>query len=712
MTRRHAPTRRARLAASTAVVAFAAHGALAEGRPSLNFYGVTGLIDMPSAEQQHDGAFTASTAHFGPISRHTLTFQITPRLSGSFRYQGVRDFNAVVPSKFDTYFDRSFDLRYQVLREGEYRPSVTVGLQDFVGTGLFAGEYVVATKNIGDDLKVTAGLGWGRLGSYGSIGQLFGDRPAIDIDRGGKINFGQWFQGDAAPFAGVEYRFNDHWSVKAEYSSDAYDMEATNRQTFDRNSPFNFGIEYRKDDAMQLGAYYMYGSQLGLAAHFFINPAQRPMGGVRDTAPFYVKPRPSRSADPDAWSPEWVSQPGIAPVLIKNVNSRVEDDGIVVEGISFTATTATVLIRNPRNDAEAQAIGRVARAMSQIMPASVEYFEIVPVVNGMKTSKVTVRRSDLEQLDYAVGGDAAMLERVTFADVPPNIAGLELGEELYPKFAWSLAPYMKTRLFDPTNPYRAEIGAKLSGNWDIAPGLVASGALTYPIAGNLGDGRGSDSVLPLVRSDGVLYDRDQDLDINNLTLAYHRQLSPNLYGRVTVGYLESMFGGVSTEVLWKKVDSPFALGVEVNYAKKREYDQMFGFQDYDVVTGHVSGYYAFGRDKNYLAQLDVGRYLAGDYGATLTLNRTFENGWRFGVFATLTDVPFEDFGEGSFDKGIIIEIPVNWFLGSPNRRSNVTTIRPLSRDGGARLKVDGRLYDLLSDYQQVGIEDQWGRFWK
>ena len=55
-------------------------------RPTLNFYGTAGLIDMPSAEVMPDGEFSTAISHFGGITRNTLSFQITPRLSGSFRY--------------------------------------------------------------------------------------------------------------------------------------------------------------------------------------------------------------------------------------------------------------------------------------------------------------------------------------------------------------------------------------------------------------------------------------------------------------------------------------------------------------------------------------------------------------------------------------------------------------------------------------------------
>jgi hypothetical protein len=179
---------------------------------------------------------------------------------------------------------------------------------------------------------------------------------------------------------------------------------------------------------------------------------------------------------------------------------------------------------------------------------------------------------------------------------------------------------------------------------------------------------------------------------------------------VTLGYLEPMFGGISGELLWKRVDRPYALGVELNYVQQRNFDQLFGFKDYSVVTGHMSGYYDFGN--GFQAQLDIGRYLAGDYGATLTIDREFPNGWKVGAFATLTDVSFDDFGEGSFDKGIRIEIPFAWALGRPTQKTTGLVVRPILRDGGARLNVDGRLYDFVRDYHSDRLDDQWGRFWR
>ncbi len=178
----------------------------------------------------------------------------------------------------------------------------------------------------------------------------------------------------------------------------------------------------------------------------------------------------------------------------------------------------------------------------------------------------------------------------------------------------------------------------------------------------------------------ALYGEAGEIGIEDLALHWYERPGRALYSRVSLGYLERMFAGASAELLWKPVDSRLALGAELNYVVQRDYDLGFGAQDfadlggvYDVVTGHGSVYYDFEND--FHGRIDVGRYLAGDWGATFALDREFANGWRVGAYATLTDVPFEDFGEGSFDKGIQLTIPLDWALGNATRARQMSACR-------------------------------------
>lgn len=683
-------------------------------RPSLNFYGVSGLIDMPTGEALPDGQFVTSVSHFGGTTRTTLTFQAMPRLQASFRYVGIQNWNA---DGFDTYRDRSFDVRFLLNRESLYLPSVTVGLQDFAGTGIYAGEFIAATKTfsggrVPGTVKVTGGLGWGRLGSSGSIGTPFGgDRPSFRAgDTGGEPSVDQWFRGPVAPFGGIEWHVNDKVGLKAEYSSDAYNPE-TRRGVFTRKSRFNFGAEYQYSDAIRLGAYYLYGSELGVNVQVQLNP-KRPLSALRIPAPRPYDVRPSRSADPQAYSGDWVVTETAASGAVRDaLVPLLEAEGLTLVETHTTASLTEVRFINERYQATSVAVGRVARAMARVLPASVETFRIVPVERGLAQSAVVFRRSDLERIEFNSNSPDVLLARTRFEEARPTLTGAARNEDLYPDFSWAIGPYLATSYFDPDEPVRADAGLKFSFKYQPAAGWTLGGNLRHRLTGNIGDtDRVATSALPQVRTLTRRYAQEGQTAINTLYLAKQWKPAEDLYARVTAGYLEKMYGGVSAEVLWKPVSSRLALGVEANYVKQRDFDQRLGFRDYSVATGHASAYYEFG--EGYTGQLDVGRYLAGDVGATVTLAREFSNGWKLGGFFTLTDVSAEDFGEGSFDKGLMLEIPVSWFIGKPDKRILGTTIRPIQRDGGARLNVPGRLYEQVRSGHRNALEDQWPGVWE
>ncbi|MEL6451555.1 MAG: YjbH domain-containing protein [Pseudomonadota bacterium] len=683
--------------------------------PTLNFYGLPGIVDLPSAEALPSGQLAVGVSHFGGQTRTNLTFQFSPRISATFRYIGIRNWDS---DGFDTYRDRSFDVRYQLFREGRYRPAVTVGLQDFAGTGIYAAEYLVATKTfkrpfrLPGTLKATGGLGWGRLGSIGSIGSIFGDeRPTFTPnDTGGEPAFDQWFRGPVSPFVGLEWQVTDRWGVKAEYSSDAYEPE-TSRGVFERKSRLNFGAEYQVNKNLRVGGYWLYGSEIGVNFQLQFNP-KTPAAPFAVSGPRPVIVRPSRTSNPAAYDTAW-SASSSAPIVIRDaIAPELAEGGVRLESISVSATRAEARVSSIDYSNLAIVVGRTARSMARILPPSVETFDIVLVKDNLALSKVTVRRSDLETLEFRPDASNQLLSRVVLDDAAPSAAAdAAVNPEIYPRFGWSIGPYVRPSFFDPDKPVRADAGVSLEARYRFAPGWLLAGEVRHRVAGNIADSdRLSNSVLPRVRTDAVLYAQAADTTIENLFISKQWKPGRNTYARVSAGYLEQMFGGVSAELLWKPVNNRLALGVEANYVQQRDFDQAFGFQDYDVVTGHVSAYYDFGQ--GYYGQVDVGRYLAGDIGATFTVERQFENGWRVGGFFTLTDVSAEDFGEGSFDKGINITVPFSWFTGRPSQQTLSTTIRPIQRDGGARLAVSDRLYEQIRSGHITDLTGDWGRVWE
>lgn len=701
-----------RLMASALPVALLAAGAMAQPMMTsteLNTYGLPGAVDTPTAEVLPDGTLGATLGWSDYNRRNTLVFQAMPRLTAALRYSRIEGL-----SNLGYVWDRSFDLRYQLFEERGWRPAMAVGLQDFMGTGLFSGEYLVATKTVTPAVRVSAGLGWGRLAGN--------SRQGTTDELGGTPNYELWFRGPAKPFGSITWAATDRLRLAAEYSSDDYGLEIS-RGKEDLASQFNLSASWQLGDAYEVAAYTIGGKSFGVQFSLALNPRDAAYPSGLEKAPAPVRPRPAPSADPEGWSGAWAADPTAQPAIQKALGDALAKEGQMLESMALSAGRAEVRIRNGRYLQQAEAIGRTARLMTRALPPSVEALVITSTTGGLPTSSVTLKRSDVERLENRAAGEIAQVAQITSA--PGNAPGLVRTPGVFPRLQWALKPYVSTSLFDPEDPLRYEIGAEAVARYELVPGLEIAGSVRQRVFGTI-DQRGPGGLtpdeylasgseenafgVPRVRSDGRMYSGQNRPVVPTATLNWFAKPTPDIYTRLTAGYLERAFAGVSAEALWKPADSRLGVGVEINRVRKREFEETFGLRDYEVTTGHVSAYYDFGG--GYLGQLDVGQYLAGDRGATVTLTREFANGWRVGAFATKTDMSAEAFGEGSFDKGITLSIPLGWATGQPSLSRVGGDLRSLARDGGARLRVDGRLYDRVRDSHSGKIYEGWGSFWR
>ncbi len=700
------------LATTSALALMIGNAGLAQDAAiNYSLFGTPGLLEMPTAQSAPEGTLAGSLAYQDGLFQAKATFQLTPRLSLSAGYAIVDLYDDPTTEIDEGAFERSFDLQYRLNNETAYLPAFAIGIRDAFTPGRFASEYIVASKSIGDDLVVTGGIGWGAMGLRDGFDNPFpglGDRPVFDdADSEGQLGSDFWFRGDAAAFGGLTYQVNDTWGLVAEYSSIDY-PEEPGRPALDAESPFNFGVTYRPRPGMQLSLAALHGSEIALSGSFTLNANDRPSMSGFEKAPAPINARTAAQLREDAWDRGALPPAGLRAAT----EALLKIEGLTLRGLDVTDTTARVRYSNSRYRSQAQAMGRVARMMTQVMPASVDTFILEPEARGIPLASVTVSRRDLEQLENRPGAAAAVLDRAEFNDAAAN-KPLQDGPDIPERFSWGLGPYLTIDPFSSDGSIAVDTGLSLSARYVITPQLVVSGAITQSVLPADKDDPSPDTDdIPNVRSDGGAYGDDGVPVLQRLTGAHFGRPATNLYSRITAGYLERMYGGVSTELLWKPVESRLGIGAELNYAVKRDSDMAFGFDefDYNVVTGHVSAYYDLGN--GYHTQLDVGRYLAGDWGATVSVDREYDNGVRVGAYVTQTEISYDDFGDGSYNKGVRISIPRDFLMGTPNRSGYGTTIRTRVGDGGARLNVDGRLYGIVRDAHKSDLTDTWGRFWR
>ena len=664
---------------------------------SYTSYGTIGLIDMPTAASDSDGRLILSQSGFDGDRRTSLTAQILPRLSASFRYS-AHGRNGNEAGGYSNH-DRSFDLRFRAVDEGQYMPAFAIGLNDFIGTGWYTGEYVVGTKNIGP-VEVTAGLGFGRLATYGGfdsplgqIDQSFKTRAGRDFGVGGELEATEWFQGDTAAFGGLAWHLGKGFTAKFEYSSDRYNRE---KSYLEHQTPWNYGLTWNSGKGYFLQSSFLHGDKIALSAHLVMDPKDPPNGPGRELAPIPLRQKVLKGS----------------PFYLESTNKTVlktvlKADGFKLTSLDLEQDPPRLQLVNQKYRSTAQALGRAARTASRYLSDNFDSFYIEFIEDDLVILSAEINRDQLIDSVVSAEPSESFLDTVTFQDT----TALGFDQSDSKKFSWSIGPYVEYSLFDPLAPIRGEVGAELFTQYTLGSGFYIDGRVRKSIVGNFDKVlRQSDSVLPHVRSDHDIYARDGDPGIDQLTITKVNKIMPNVYGKLTAGYLEKMFAGVSGEILWKPISSSLGIGIELSQVQQRNFDMLWGLQDYQVTTGHLSAYYFF--KNGFMTQLDAGQYLAGDRGYTLRVGRKFGNGWHMGAYATVTNVPFAKFGEGSYDKGIFAEIPLDWSIGSPYRTTSKIEFNVMTRDGGAKLHTPYKLHKYLFNNDKNAIYHEAGRLWK
>ncbi len=391
------------------------------------------------------------------------------------------------------------------------------------------------------------------------------------------------------------------------------------------------------------------------------------------------------------------------------IRSDLQKQSIQVIAIDLSAGIATIYYSNGKYFHERDAVNRITRTLMAQAPLNIEKFRIISAQLNEPQREFDVMREALER-EYSQT-DTISVDAIT-ATAPPleNTVLAAAIRNSFPKFYWDIFPQFRQELFDPSNPFAVQFLAGAEGSVELFRGFSLVGEAELNLYDNFNAGRPSDSVLPHVRTDFLNYFTKGKNGIGDLEADYRFRLAPNVYGLVRAGYLESMFAGFGGELLWRPEGERWSLGIDLYDVRQRAFDRLFGLRDYNAFTGHVSLYYE-SPWYNLRFALHAGQYLAGDHGLTLEMTRRFSTGVELGAFMTRTNASAYQFGEGSFDKGIIIRIPIGWVLPMNTQQQFNMDIRPVQRDGGQRLAGDTILYEETQRTSAGEMERAFGASW-
>lgn len=659
-------------------------------------FGITGLIDTPTARIQSDGTLKVTFSHRDIANITNITYQATPWLETTFRY-----------TYGESLKDRSYAAKIVILEEGRFKPNIAIGAQDILGTGEWASEYIVASKDI-KNFDVTVGLGWGRLAGYNSIKNpllrisdsfLNRDKDGnIGGRQGGKIRTDSFFSGSKAGiFGGIKYKIpNTNFKLLAEYNSDSYSREMS-LGIINKNSPMSYGIEWNGLSGSILSLSHLRGNELGLAFSTILDTNLTPI--KKNIQAFYS-------------SSDKLKIPDIPKTLnFDNWYDRLlydfEKSGLLLRKAKIypSEKKATIEFSNFRYNLAADAINR-ALTLSQIhLPLEINRFDLILNENHFKVMTIRYNRNEqnnnlLDNSDYS----RIKILRPDEIDNPNNYTKIRT-----PSLNISANIAARFQLFDPDLPLKHQVFLKIDALAHLTQNWNLSGSFAVDIDNSFDLNRGPSSRLEHVRTDISKYLVKGSSGIDSLYIEKYSSLSKNIHYRAYLGILEYMYSGAGIEILYQPFMSRFAVGGTFNRVFKRDYEREFKLLDYKTSTGFLSLYYA-SPFYNYDFAIHLGRYLAKDKGATIEIRRTFDNGFSIGAFVTRTDVSAADFGEGSFDKGLFFRIPFDSFTSGNTKNSFRTVLRSVQRDGGQKLDdFTGRLWFDLRNVRYDNLKNYKGR---
>ena len=416
-------------------------------------FGTSGLITTPTARQMQDGYLAATVSTNPVVNNFNITYQATPWLETTFRYSVFNPYGRQQSS--DGLRDRSYEAKARLVKETDLFPELAIGIRDILGTGVWGGEYLVGTKQIGP-AEISLGLGWGRFAErdelsnpLGVIDKGFENRPNggdTGGALGGEVRGSSFFRGDVGVFGGIRYTLTPAWSLLVERNSDSYRREQRSGSLKDQ-SQFNLGLSWSPHPMISATVSYQHGDYWGLTL--------KSIGDFRSPVPRKYQLLDS-SLD--------VRGQDLAPVFLNldvwydRLLFDVERSGLRLYSASAAPGSSEVSLEIA-NDRYAQAGDAVHQALllSELhLPKTYRYVNLLVIEQGMPAATVRYQRHASSALSLEKSGQGSF-ERISI--LPSSKANrpsyqTEFG---YPHLRLGADLSMRVQLMDPNEPFKHQL---------------------------------------------------------------------------------------------------------------------------------------------------------------------------------------------------------------------------------------------------------------
>ncbi|MDB9822436.1 YjbH domain-containing protein [Deltaproteobacteria bacterium] len=569
-------------------------------------WGGTGLMEIPNARILGDGVVRVGAAQALPYRWYTGGMGILPGIEFTGRLSEMTNIPALGPG-YGANKDKAFDLKYQILPESKEMPAIAIGINDFWGTRLFPGEYLVISRQY-YPFDITLGIGSKRLKSSVSL-------PFLD---------------DFGIFGGIELALNERLHLMAEYNPIEYEKDIRGARAVPEGakSPINFGIRARLLAGINLGLSYQRGNTFGMSLHFLSELGEPVLPHRADHPPLVsVDRRPFNDRDQKN--------------MIEKIHEAIHDADFSAVAVYSNGSDLIAEFENTKYLSNQKAVGRVLRILLFNSPSNTKLLTAVLKKSDIPILKISVKPDHLEKYLLGEIPDDIFFEKLMKIQITKHAVETQDGQYIQTekdktfKLDYSIKPDLDIYWNDPSGFFKYNVAMKPYVTANLWKGASAFFRYSVPLYSNIYS-PSTESLPPDVVMSDISKYLVKDDTIDRLLVNQNFRISEKSFGRLSLGYFNNMYAGIGGETIYFPGEGKMAFGIEGDWLRKRAPETQFELMDVKKYSLLGNAYYYYqGLDMTFHAQ--YGRFLAGDVGWMFDISRQYSTGAILGMYISFTD---------------------------------------------------------------------------
>lgn len=654
-----------------------------------------GYFTTPSARMTDAGEIAFGGAHVPPYNLLSARIQPFRLLDFSANYRlfsGVDD-PGLSPHGFGDYADRGANVKYALMIPEDSQnvlPGLAIGVEDFMGSKKFLNYYIVATQvliNIG--LEMSLGWGSGRY-THGSSRGFFG----------GAAYFPFWECGN---------RWVEGLALAAEY--DPIDYSNPNREPHPdgrvSNTPINVGIKWNFSDLITASASYIRGDAFACAGALHYNWGETfgVVPKINDPLP-YVAPR---NIEPiGCYRPE--------EAMIQELYYAFEDQGFLLMEATMdeenNCRRLWISLINQRYRQEHIARERIEHLLAALTPTNVDSVIVCIESFGLPCHQYVYSRELLKRYcANAIGLYEFNLLTPRMEAEPP--CGHTIFYQRLDPWKTRISPRLETFFGSKKGKFKYDFGVKADVEGFLPYDIFYECQASYTLLSTIHDVGDFDvynpSQLPNVLTDYVNYRKRRVFSTDRAYLQKSWNCGGGFFTRAAGGYFQVNYAGLAGEVLYYPAWSNLAIGLDGAVLKKRRYNGLWFQSKLRKLEGYTPTYVPYTVLNQFFLSLylDIpewkvatkvsgGGFLAHDKGGRFEVTRYFDSGLRVTLWLTFTNAGDSMHGESFYNRGIAIELPLDFFSRCSHRRVWNYGLAAWLRDAGAFIPIGKSLFETVN----------------